>query len=112
LPGSPGLVGATGATGAQGLPGILGWQIRTAVIDQADNLGNYVGSVQCDAGYRVTGGGFSQSEGLEILESRPLLAVVEAGTEPIGIGWQAVATSKPDVIEAFIEIWAVCAKVQ
>jgi hypothetical protein len=111
-PGLNGTNGQDGAPGLQGPPGILGWQIKSVVVYVVDADGNYSGTAPCDAGYRVTGGGFSQSEGLEILESKPLLVVVEAGTEPIGIGWQAVAAPKPDVVEAFIEIWAVCAKVQ
>lgn len=110
-PGAQGPAGATGATGAQGLPGILGWQIKRVEISTADG-GYWAGYVECDPGYRVTGGGFSQTEGLEILESKPLLVVVEVGTEPIGIGWQAVAAPKPDVITGSIEIWAVCAQVQ
>ena len=110
LQGPAGTAGATGPAGAQGLPGILGWQIKKVVINIADAFGDYAGAVQCDAGYRVTGGGFGQGGGLEIIESKPLLN--ETATEPIGIGWQAFATPTISDITSFLEIWVVCAQVQ
>jgi hypothetical protein len=116
IQGEKGDKGDPGATGTKGEAGILGWQIRSVVIEEAvttgDYVGYYAGAVRCDDGYRVTGGGFVIDENLEIIESRPLLVVVETETEPIGIGWQAVAAPKPDIKKAFIEIWAVCAKMQ
>ena len=99
--------GEPGPAGPPGPTGIIGWQIVPSDIKTIGaDIPYFDHSVNCPEGFRVTGGGFSASSSVTVIESIPLQDL-----DGNGIGWQVVG-AVTGIGEASLQVWAVCGRVQ
>jgi len=110
IPGDKGNNGDKGDTGLQGPPGgIANFEIVKAEGTELVDTPYFEGTAYCSQGFKVTGGGFESAD-LRITVSGPLDVGTGGLLVSIDYGWRVEGELVGE--QAFLRIWAVCAKVQ
>jgi hypothetical protein len=114
IQGEKGDTGLTGAQGLQGIPGeqgepgVAGFYSRAESFEVAGSSSGISGSVGCDAGDAVTGGGFEYLSGdARVERDKPVTALVDGQIQ--NVGWNVSLDVEPKSGTHLLSVWVFCA---